>query len=148
MEAIPTERQRELLTKVRTAIRKEPESYSQKVYGIGTVSCHTPACIAGHIVASEPELQEQVKQRLKTEDLSEPDAMEEIGSFIHELAWEALGAAGDGRLFHAMWPMQWLNWQTPKGHQNEVNGRFEPTAKEAVAVIEGILDGRIPNALR
>ena len=53
-----TERQRTLLTRARDAIRKRPDSNDQLTYGMGSISCATPGCVAGHIVADNAELRE------------------------------------------------------------------------------------------
>ena len=58
-------------------------------YGIGTIRCNTPACIAGQIVASESELLEELRLQLDGEDLSDREAMDSIGSAIHMMASES-----------------------------------------------------------
>ena len=90
-----TTRQRALLTKVRDAIRKTPKSYNQMSHGTGTITYRTPACVAGHIVADNAELSEQLGGR----GLGEGSEAKQIGAAIREIAAIALGAAAHPALF-------------------------------------------------
>ena len=107
MNELLTERQRELLMKVRNAIRKEPRDYRQSTYGTGTISCKTPGCIAGQIVDSEPQLQEKLRAKLDEYALSGPK--DTVAAAVYGVARNALGAPAHPRLFRPAWPMEWLN---------------------------------------
>ena len=143
-----TKRQRVLLTKARDLIVKEPEGYDQERYGMGIISCDTPACIAGHIVASEPALREELLLQLEGEDLSGPDGIERIGSAVHLIACTALGTPVHPQLFRSGWPIGWLKGASTHASRNQGDDTFVPTAADAVNVIGRTLDGEIRNGLR
>ena len=89
-----TMQQRELLTKARDAIRKQPEGYDQSTFGEGSVSCDTPACVGGHIVASSERLQAILAYHLKRV----PGRLETLGisatGRVQQIALQGLGLAG------------------------------------------------------
>ena len=147
MDEVVTKRQRELLTKARDLILKEPDGYDQERYGMGIISCNTPACIAGHIVASEPSLREELLLQLEGEDLSGSDGIDRIGSAIHTIACTALGTPAHPRVFRSAWPRNWVEENT-SGSDSKAEETFVPTAADAVKVIGRILSGEIRNALR
>lgn len=86
----PTAEQERLLTNALDAIRQSPETYDQLTYGLGSISCNTPGCVAGHIIADNAELRNELKRKLDGEDLT-VDAEYKIGTAIHEIATKALG---------------------------------------------------------
>ena len=149
MDEVLTERQRELRTKARDMIAKNPEGYDQDRYGMGFISCNTPACVAGHIVASDPGLREELLRQLEGENLSGSDGIETIGSAVNLIACSALGTPDhQPHLFRSAWPIGWLEGPSADAARNQGEDTFVPTADDAVAVINKILDGEIGNGLR
>ena len=147
-----TERQRALLTSARDAIRNDPERYNQLTYGPApeTSSCGTPRCLAGHMVVNDPELTKELNQELQETRLTERRRREGVGGAIHKVARNALGLEGSRHpvLFRGEWPVAWLKDDTTaRGARKKQNETFLPTAEDAVQVIDGILDGRIQDAL-
>ena len=146
----PTAEQERLLTNALDAIRQSPETYDQLTYGLGSISCNTPGCVAGHIIADNAELRNELKRKLDGEDLT-LDAEYKIGTAIHEIATKALGGFGDPLLFLSDWPVAWLKDANEANGEPDIpthgNKMFLPTPNEAIKVLEGILDGRIQEAL-
>ena len=147
-----TDRQRALLTMARDAIRNDPERYDQLTYGPApkTSSCGTPRCVAGHMVLADPELTQELNQELEERRLTERHGREGVAGAIHKVARNALVGRGTRYpgLFRTNWPVAWLKDDTtPGGDRKKHHERFVPTAEDAVQVIDGILEGRIQDAL-
>ena len=145
-----TRQQRSVLERARDAINRTPGAYDQLTYGSGNISCTTPACIAGMIVGTDPELQGKVRDRM----LSGTGPGKEDGSTraaaIRKTAAEALELSGPPLLFHTEWPTSWLRhvgMPTDLLGWRDHGGSFLPDAQHAIAVLDGILDGRIEGAL-
>ena len=149
MDEVLTKRQQELLTKARDRIAKNPKGYNQNRYGMGFINCNTPACVAGHIVASEPGLREELLRQLEGENLSGSDGIVTIGSAVNLIACSALGTPDhQPHLFRSAWPIGWLEGPSAEAARDQGEDTFVPTADDAVAVINKILDGEIGNGLR
>ena len=129
-----TEQQRKALSDVRARIAAAPHTYSQRDWGTLDTECRTPACIGGHMVAADAERHARV--------LAQPREHRE-GAVIDE-AKHALGLERLPELFYASWPREWFaaSGQLPRRAKRAV-----PSAGEAVAVLDAILDGRITDAL-
>ena len=143
-----TAEQRRLLTKARDRIRKTPGSYDQRTYGLGSVSCQTPSCVAGHIAADNAELRETLADALEGTDLTDESCREYAEAEIHEIATTALGTPNYPVLFHREWPVAWLKNDASKRRNRRCqNGRFVPTPDDATEILDRILDGRLQGAL-
>ena len=141
--------QRRLLTNVRESLVLRPKEYDQTTYGIGAITCRAPACVAGHLVESEPGLVAKLQARF--DNRPRPPAAEsphKIAEEIRKIASTALGMENPPRLFTSTWPIEWLGTD-PRKQQRlpEHEARFVPSTAEAVTVIDRILDGEVPNAL-
>ena len=165
-----TKRQRTLLERARDSIRDAPRSYSQLTMGTGTLSCSTPACVAGHMVASEPELRTKLRAALREQHLLEPDSEDEeyrarwnerraaedyyrynTATMIEKIAAEALGTPTHPALFDTEWPTAWLKQLDIRCEgikETRPHGEtFVPTAGDAVRTLDGILKGHIHSSL-
>ena len=140
-----TARQRQLLSQARDAIAREPSSYDQQTFGMGAASCGSPACVAGHMVTLDPECAAELAKRVKTLDRSqgETESIEEWQATVYTIADEALGTR-PLVLFATEWPASWFR---AVGRQIEGDQPIIPFAADAVAILDGILDGRIRGAL-
>ena len=164
-----SKRQRSLLEQTRDSIRDTPRSYSQLTMGTGTLSCSTPACVAGHMVASEPELRTKLRAALREQHLLEPDCDDEeyrarwnerrsaddyrynTGTVIEDIAREGLGTPTHPALFDTEWPRAWLKQLDIRREgieETRAHGEtFVPTAGDAVRILDGILNGHIHSSL-
>ena len=144
----PTTEQQRLLTNVRKALTEGPGQYDQGTYGIGAITCRAPACIAGHLVASDPVLLWELRQRFGDRPMPPPaESPHVIGEAIHAIATRALGLEKGPRMFDSVWPSEWLGGEQPTEGQREGRTTFIPGATDAVKVIDRILDGQVPDAL-
>ena len=102
-----TERQRELLTNARDAIREEPGSYDQRTYGGAAISCQTPACVAGHIVASSRRLRTLLAEQLSQIAQERKISRDAAAARVEQIALEGLELFHYPPLFKASWPIAW-----------------------------------------
>ena len=143
----PTTEQQRLLTNVRNALTERPGQYDQGTYGIGAITCRAPACIAGHLVASDPDLLWELRQRFGDRPMPPPaESPHVIGEPIHAIATRALGLGKGPRIFHSTWPTEWLGGEKPRNGYHRDPSMFIPAATDAVKVIDRILDGQVPHA--
>ena len=147
--AAVTARQRELLEQARESIAASPDDYDQATFGTGEPTCHTPACIAGHLVAADPELEQKLKKRLADIDTTTEEGREQAASEICQVAAEGLELSRTNpNLFCSLWPAEWRPDPDREVDEWEQRTReFTPGAHDALAVIDGILAGRITDAL-
>ena len=130
-----TEQQKRALGRARTRIGNEPRSYRQQCWGTGPADCNTPGCVAGHIVASDPERLDRVMKLDRSWLRREA---------VEREAHAALGLEDSPALFSAAWPKRWLR---TAGVNAPGPGWRHPTAREAAAVLSAVLDGKILDAL-
>ena len=140
-EMTATDRQRTLLKTTRTRIADDPASYRQGAWGNGRPECGTPGCIAGHIIAVDAERQARV---LGIDE-------EARDSAIEREATSALELETTPKLFDPVWPREWQflcgRRARPATTPPMAPHCFRPDAKDAVAVLDAILDGRIEDPL-
>ena len=145
-----TAKQHALLTKARDAIKRRPETYDQMTYGTGTINCETPGCVAGHIVETDVGLQAELSERITCADLSVAQKGQ-VAGIVNDLATTALGTGKNPLLLRGCWPTAWLNLAAkPNKERRKGVGddpTFVPSPKEAVLVIDAILNGQIQGAL-
>ena len=128
-----TSEQRRLLQATREHIEKHPETYLQTCWGDGRPNCRTLGCVAGHMVAANPELRAEV------------DSCRAAGSSaVLVVATEALGLPGTPPLFGITWPEAWF---ASANAPDAAKGDASPTAEQATAVLNAVIDGRITDAL-
>ena len=143
-----TTQQRTLLTNARDAIRRTPENYDQLTYGVGSISCRTPGCVAGHIIANDAELRDKLAETLAEKNVTNEAGREYAAKAIHEIATAALGTRSYPLLFQSEWPVAWLENNTSnKPDRRRHDDSFVPRPSDAIEVLDGILDGRIQGAL-
>ena len=154
-----TEQQQRLLTNAREAIRSQPESYNQMQYGTGVPDCGSPGCIAGHVVAGDRELSDELNEQLKAEGQGREDGRESLkearenlkdraAGAIQRIASRVLRTEHRPWLFRSSWPIEWRQ-KADLPHNPRLPsdaGFFCPTWREAIQVLDGILDGRIDDA--
>ena len=140
-----TRRQREVLKAAMVSIRYSPGSYNQMCFGGPDPDCNSPACVAGHIANGDPESRQLLSEELasRTEVLASES---EAARLIQKRAEAALGVTAHPRLFQGRWPRAWLLTAGRKLPQRPAD-LLLPTAEDAIAVLQAILDGRITDAL-
>ena len=147
-----TTTQRQVLRKARAAIRRHPESYDQAVWGApGKPSCETPACVAGHIVSETDSGRSAYEVALSDPEVraeSNPERRHQLA--VVRAATEALALSRSPKLFEPVWPRKWLD---SLGYENQdadypMGDIIEPSAEEAIAIINGIIDGQLTDALK
>ena len=144
-----TAEQRTLLTKARDRIQATPKSYDQRSYGTGSSDRRTPGCVAGHIVADNAELRERLAETIEETDVTDERGLEYVEAEIHEIATSALGTTNYPVLFNKQWPVAWLRNNTSDApDRRRRQDSFVPTPNDAIKVLDGILEGRIQEALR
>ena len=129
-----TDRQRRKLGSARASISADPATYRQREWGNGQPACGSPGCIAGHIVAQDPDAIKRVQAASH-------------GNRSYVLADEATAALeleDLPKLFAGAWPGEWFEAAEANRHGDNP---VVPTARHAVAVLDAILDGRITAAL-
>ena len=126
-------------------LRTDPESYEQGEWGAGNEpDCDTPACVAGHIVATMKSAKAGYRRRL--DELGGTATKTERDDAIRDAATETLGLKETPRLFEPQWPREWLERAggTP---EHPLIRKIEPSADEAMMVLETIMDGELDEAL-
>ena len=142
-ETMLTKRQRRLLTAALHSIEREPRSYNQNVYGIGPVSCRSPACIAGHIVASNL----RTRTMLQIRAMYRRAGLSERARLVEQSAMDALELTERPTLFSSVWPKEWFEEVTVLTTMAPSDYSHRPSSTEAIKILHAILDGRITNAL-
>ena len=147
-----TARQRELLTGARDSIARSPTMFDQQNFMTGPDE-EIPLPVEGHIVTSDPECMKELKPELER-IYNDHDyqnhrgglgCAEAAGHEMSEIAERALDCKQFPLLFRCLWPTEWFR---AVGYEPEGNGHeFVPHAPAAVAVLDGILDGRIRGAV-
>ena len=135
--------QRYLLIATMLRIKREPKSYNQESFGQGILSCDSPACIAGHIVAADAASLAKVQELLPT-----CQSYTQKAQTIARLAETALKIPEMPKLFGARWRRDWFDKAevtVPDARQH--NEWLVPDTDDAIAVLTAILDGRIEDAL-
>ena len=122
-----------------------PESYEQSAWGRGgKPDCNSPECIAGHIVYTTTKGQDAYARKLCM--IEGVPTSTDVQNAIRDAATETLGLSAVPRLFEPEWPKQWLE---QGGGIPEHPGfwQIEPSADEAVIVLQTIIDGELDEAL-
>ena len=133
------------LDAVCSQLRADPESYEQSQWGAGRKpNCDTPVCVAAHIVATIKSAHAGYKRRLG--ELDSRATRSEQSKAIRDAATEALGLNETPRLFEPQWPREWLEraGSTP---EHAMFREIEPSADEAIVVLQTIMDGELDEAL-
>ena len=75
---------------------------------MNSISCMTPACVAGHIVDDAPKLQEELTLQLAGREITDENALKQTASAIHEIEATELRTPAYPVLFQTEWPVVWL----------------------------------------
>ena len=131
-----------------TRIATRPGSYDPLT--CGDPRNGTPGCVANQIVVTDPELRAELTTETEGADTATEQGRQDVGTATQAIAAAALAVPADAMLFRTEWPMGWLDkvgrpsdsrWWRMHG------GTFVPTAEDAEAVLQGIVEGRIEDAL-
>ena len=127
------------------ALGSNPESYDQSAWGSGgKLECNSPECIAGHIVSAMTKGHAAYARKLRM--IEGVPTSTDVENAIRDAATETLGLTAVPRLFEPEWPREWLE---QGGGIPEHPGfrEIEPSADEAVIVLQTIMDGELDEAL-
>ena len=95
------------LEAVCSELREVPDGYDQSEWGVNSkLSCSTPSCVAGYIVATMKCAQAGYERRIQKAEGEATRADHE--NAIRDAATETLGLKATPRLFDPQWPREWI----------------------------------------
>ena len=140
---------RDRLRQTRDAIRKHPGGFNQAQIDRPREDCPPGGCTASYLVAVSDRARKLFEGRFRTplvmpaDQRRDNELRDPEGNVLLSASY-AIGHRKVPRLFKADWP---AGWYSTAGRDEPATSSQQPTAEDAVAVLDAVANDKLPEAL-
>ena len=140
--------ERDRLRQTREAIRENPGGFNQARIELPPEGGPPCGCTASYLVAVDDQARKLFDDRFKTPKAipthqGDKNLRDPQGNVLLAASY-AIGRTGVPRLFNADWP---ADWYSTAGRDRPTGSSQQPTADDAVAVLDAVTNDKLPEAL-